>query len=153
MDIHLNTDSEFSTETETPQRSAPEVRTQDTSDGLSDAEIELLFDNMTDAQLEEFERCIRDEFPEEYAKFLDEESEISEGRRLQEIEAEFTPNERRDAYQTLEKSGPEEGMERLREENPRLARKIARELKRRKTTARRQPRGESKLQPSTSSED
>lgn len=153
MDVPLNTDSGFSTETETPHSAPPKVRTQDTSGGLSDAEIEHLFDNMTDAQLETLDRFLRDEFPEEYAKFLDAESEISAGRNREDIEAEFTPHEFRDAYQLLEKYGPEEGMERLRKASPRLARKIVRELNKRKAASRRHRSGESKPQPTTPPED
>ena len=151
-DVPLNPNPGLSTETETLQHSTPEVRTEDTSGGFNDADIDAFFENMTAQKIDALEQFIRDEFPE-YARFLDEEPEISEGRSRQEIEAEVTPNELRDAYQTLEKYGPNEGLKQLQAENPRLARKIARELKRHKATSRRKPLGESKRQSSTSSED
>ena len=143
----LDTETRFSTETD-PAAGTDNMPSAETSGGISDAEwaeIQTLFENMTTQELYVFEQFIRDEFPE-YAKFLDGEADTSESMSRKEIEAEFS-----DAYQTLKKYGPDEGLKRLQVENPRLARQIAHELKRR-AVSRRQPKRQDKQPPSPSDE-
>ena len=110
----------------------------DTGDGLSRAEIDRFFRDMTAHELDVFEQFIRDEFPE-YAQLLDETSKTP-ARPRKEMEAEFTPKQFRNAQQTLQKYGLRESLKRLQQTDPQLARQLARELKSRNTSRRQSSR-------------
>jgi len=116
-----------------PPQTSP-AETPQTPAGRTDAEWKYFLDNMTAEQASAFAQFIRAEFPE-LSKLLDApvETTSSEGSASQTpaISAPsgaFSPERLRNAQTLLKRYGPTEGLRRLRNQDPALAKQVARSL-------------------------
>ena len=119
-----NSIPEMPTPTETDSAHTPEdtIITDDTAavarESAMDQEIQEFFKNMSDTQFAAFEKFIANEYPEFSEPSLPEQSlepQFSEN---------FSPDRFSRAMQTLKQYGPEEGIRRLKKEDPEVAKRF-----------------------------